>query len=147
MLDQLTVFIENKPGRLVSLCRILGEANISMSALMVADTTEFGVIRIVCDSPNKALDLLRSKGYSAALTPVLAVEVPDTPGGLAEVLDLLDQRNINIEYAYCFQNSKGDFAIDVLKIESGQQDNAIDAFKQAGVRLLTSDEVVAHPGA
>lgn len=147
MLNQLTVFIENKPGRLVSLCRILGDAEISMSALMVADTTEFGIIRIICDAPNKALELLRAGGYSAALTPVLAVAVPDNPGGLAQVLGVLDNKHINIEYAYCFVYPQGEHAIDVLKIETGQQDAAEAAFKEAGIKLLTEADVVKAPGA
>lgn len=144
MIDQLTVFLENKPGRLVELCELLGDEGVTMHALMVADTTEFGVIRIICDKPKHALAVLREKGYSAALTKVLAVEVPDVPGGLAQILSVLHVNNINIEYAYCFVSPCSGSATDVLKVETGKLDEAIERFNQAGVTLLHAQDLYAN---
>ncbi|MEN6431149.1 MAG: ACT domain-containing protein, partial [Coriobacteriales bacterium] len=83
MVEQLSVFLENTTGRLAELTRALGDAGLNMRALMVADTSEFGVVRVICDRPHAAADVLENAGFSASLTEVIAVEVPDRPGGLA----------------------------------------------------------------
>ena len=101
MIDQVSVFLENSTGRLAELCRALGNAGIDMHALMVADTEEFGVVRIICDTPSAApRTFSTAEGFSVTLTPVLAVEIPDRPGGLADVLEALgaqgDQRRVRL---------------------------------------------------
>ena len=117
MIDQLTVFLENEKGRLAAACRTIADSGIDMHALFVADTTEFGVARIFCDTPRKAADALRDAGYRASVTPVVAVRVPNRVGGLADLLEFCDSKNINIEYGYCFSVGK-QTAIDVLKVSS-----------------------------
>lgn len=117
MIDQLTVFLENEKGRLAAACRTIADSGIDMHALFVADTTEFGVARIFCDTPHKAADALREAGYRASVTPVVAVHVPNRVGGLADLLEFCDSKNINIEYGYCFSVGK-QTAIDVLKVSS-----------------------------
>ncbi len=102
MIEQVSVFLENKSGRLAELTRTLGDAGINMHALMVADTSEFGVARVICDAPERAKALLDEAGFGASIAKVLAVEVPDRPGGLADLLETLDAQGLNVEYAYCF---------------------------------------------
>jgi hypothetical protein len=138
MIDQITVFLENEKGRLAALCRALGEANISMHALTVADTAHYGVARIVADTPALAYEVLNAAGFRASLTKVFAIEVPDKAGGLAGLLETLDAANINVEYAYCFA-AEGGRAIDVLRI-----DNHADAEKvitAAGYRIARPEEL------
>ena len=138
MIEQLSVFLENKAGRLAELSRALGDAGIDMHALMVADTSEFGVIRIICDTPKRAKVLLEGIGMGASITHVTAVEIPDRPGGLADVLEALDRAGANVEYAYCFVNPKGDAAIDVFRVDDDTAERTLAA---AGFRVLAADEL------
>ena len=115
MISQLTVFLENEKGRLASASRILADSGYNMSALFVADTADFGVARIFCDRPEAAAETLRAAGYRASITPVLAIRVPNRPGGLAELLEFLNERDVNVEYGYCFSVNH-EYAIDVLKV-------------------------------
>lgn len=119
MIDQLTVFLENEKGRLAAACRALSDAGIDMHALYVADTADFGVARLLCDTPKAAAQALTSQGWRATTTPVLAVHVPDRPGGLASLLEFLDAENVNVEYGYCFA-TEGEHAIDVLKVTGAE---------------------------
>lgn len=131
MIDQLTVFLENKAGRLTSLCSTLGNANIQMHALTLADTTDYGVARIICDDPKAAVIALSDQGFGANLTKVVAVEVPDVPGGLAEVFGSLDDNGINIEYCYCFADSDKKATVAFKSDES-----AIPVLEGAGYKVL-----------
>ena len=116
MLSQLTVFIQNEEGRLADLCQCLADADINMHSLYVADTTDFGVARIFCDTPQKARKALNAAGFRATIMPVIGVRVPNEKGGLAKLLKFMQQKKINIEYGYCF-SVNSDYAIDVLKID------------------------------
>ena len=99
MIDQITVFLENKRGRIASLCRTLGDANINMAALSVADTTEYGIVRIICSDTEAALSALDAGGYRAIKTKVMAIAVPHHPGGAADLLEKLDDLDVDIEYS------------------------------------------------
>jgi hypothetical protein len=138
MIDQLSVFLENRVGRLAELTRALGDAGIDMHALMVADTEEFGVVRIVCDTPKKAARILDDQGFSASVTPVIAVEIPDRPGGLADVLEALGAEGIGIEYAYCFVEPSGAAAVDIFKVDGPGADAVL---AEAGFRSLAPAEL------
>ena len=130
MIDQLTVFLENKTGRLTALCKTLGDAGINMNALSVADTADYGVARIICSDPTKAVEVLSEAGFRATTTKVVAVEVPDTPGALAGVFAALEDRGINVQYSYCFSaNGK---AMDALKAP----EEAIAALSAAGYSVM-----------
>jgi hypothetical protein len=118
----------------------LGDAGIDMHALMIADTEEFGVVRIVCDTPKRATSLLDAKGFSAAVTPVLAVEIPDRPGGLADVLEALGADGVSVEYAYCFVEPSGAAAVDIFKVDAPGADEALS---KAGFRSLAPAELYA----
>jgi hypothetical protein len=138
MIDQITVFLENDKGRLAALCRVLGDAGISMHALTVADSASYGVARIIADTPAKACEALEAAGFRASLTKVFAIEVPDRAGGLASLLEAFDAANINVEYAYCFA-AEGGKAIDVLRIDGPADAEKIIA--DAGFRVVRPDEL------
>ena len=140
MIMQLTVFLENTEGRLAALCRTLADNGINMDALTIAETSEYGLVRIICDNVFHAVDVLEESGFRATKTKVLAVELPDRPGALAEMLEALDSTGVNIEYGYCFQ-SNGDVAIDVLKIKPQDRDKAEAAIAAAGFKLLHYDDI------
>lgn len=125
MISQLTVFLENEEGRLASAVRTIADAEINMQALFLADTTDFGILRIFCDTPKKACDALVAAGYRAKLIDVVAVKVENKPGQLANLMDWLDDNNVNIEYAHCFIN--GDYAVDVLKVSDASLDVKLSA--------------------
>lgn len=138
MIEQVSVFLENSTGRLAQLTRALGDADIDMHALMVADTEEFGVVRIICDRPQVAQSLLEEHGFGVSLTAVTAVEVPDKPGGLAEVLEALGDGGVNVEYAYCYVKPGADAAVDVFKVDGF---NADAVLREAGFRVLDAADL------
>ena len=141
MIDQITVFLENSEGRLAALCRTLADADVNMSALTIADTTDYGVVRIICDKPERALEVLGAADYRAVATKVSAIQVPNRPGGLADLLGTLDALKLNIEYGYCF-SVDGETAVDVLKIRgAAQAADAAKAIEAAGFKLLTQQDV------
>lgn len=138
MIEQLSVFLENKPGRLAELTRTLGDAGINMHALMVAETSDFGVIRIIADTPRRAKTLLEERGFGASIAKVTAIEIPDSPGGLADVLEALDGAGVNVEYAYCFVEPSGNAAVDVFKVDD---EGAEPALAAAGFRVMSAEEL------
>lgn len=107
MIDQLSVMLANDKGRLTALTRLLGDNGVQMHALTVADTNEFGIVRIICDKPASAKSLLDEGGFQAAITRVCAVQVPNVPGGTAQVFEAIDNAGANVEYAYCFASADG----------------------------------------
>lgn len=115
MIDQLTVFLENNKGRLTALARAVGDAGINMHALALADTSDYGIVRIICDDPRRAADVLTEAGFRANTAQVIAVRVPDQPGGLADLLQALDDSGVNIEYSYCFLQGPAGSATVALK--------------------------------
>ncbi|MBS3956991.1 MAG: ACT domain-containing protein [Clostridiales bacterium] len=138
MIEQLSVFLENRPGRLAEACRALGDARVNMRALMVADTEQFGVVRIICDRPHDGKVALETRGFSVQVTGVFAVEIPDDPGGLADVLETLGAAGMNVEYAYCFVEPGAAAAIDVLKIDD---EGARAVLEVAGYRVLSPSDL------
>ena len=101
-LKQLSVFLENKPGALSAPCRLLAKANINIHTFALADTREFGILRLIVENSDKARRLLQRNGFAVKITEVVALEVPDRPGGLAAILEALEGTGINLEYAYAF---------------------------------------------
>lgn len=141
MVKQITVFLENSEGRLSALCRCLGDAGVSMKALTIAETSEYGLIRIIADEPQNCVKVLTDGGFHASLTDVTAIEVPNRAGGLADLLDKLADLDLNIEYGYCF-STEADRAVDVLKIKGGAKAaEAVFALEAAGFRVLKQDEL------
>ena len=139
MISQLSVFLANEKGRLAAACRTLADAGYNMHSLVLADTADFGVARIFCDRPDAAAAMLIDAGYRAAVTPVIAVRVPNEPGGLARLLEFCDESGMNIEYGYCY-SSGAETAIDVLKIEG---EGAEAKLAEGGFDLVEADEIYA----
>lgn len=137
MVSQVTVFLENKPGRLAKVCRELANAGINMHSLYLADTTDFGVVRLLCDTPNAAVDALKAAGWRASLTQVLGVRLADEAGSLAKLLEFLDEAGINVEYGYCI-STEGNVAVDILKV-SGE--SAEQKLEEAGFTLAKPEEI------
>lgn len=136
MIEQVSVFLENKAGRLAELTRVMGDASINMRALMVADTAEFGVVRIICDAPRRAIAALEAAGFGASITEVIAVAVPDRPGGLADVLETLEAQELNVEYMYCFVEPSGDAAVDIFRVDDPGR--AKQVLAAAGIAVVES---------
>jgi hypothetical protein len=139
MIEQLSVFLENQPGRLAHMCRTLGDAGHNMHVLVVADTSEYGVARVVVDRPKAARDLLEAAGYAVSITPVLAVKVPDEPGGLANVLELMERERINVEYMYCYVRPSEPVAVDIFRVE--KPESAAEVLQTAGIETVSASEV------
>ena len=134
IIDQLSVFIENRAGMLVDVTEQLAEAEIDIEALTIADTAEFGVLRFIVDSPKKALSVLKLNGFIASITPVIALKMQNTPGSLAKITRTLADAEISIEYLYACVASVGDSAFVILRVED------IDA----AVKLLTEKGYEAY---
>lgn len=139
MVEQVSVFLENKSGRLAELTRVLGDAGVNMRALMVADTAEFGVVRVICDGPRRAAEVLEGAGFGASLTEVIAVAVPDRPGGLADVLEALGAAGINVEYAYCFVRPTGDAAVDIIRVDDPKRGK--EALQAKGIQVMEPESL------
>lgn len=138
---QISVFVENTPGRLAHFTRLLGENHIDLVSLSVADTTNFGILRGIVADYERAVQLLGENGYTVKLTDVLAVSVPDRPGGLADVLDALAGESISVEYLYSFVRSLDGHALIILRVD--QLDKAQQVLEKAGVKLLSQEEIRA----
>ncbi len=136
---QLSVFIENSQGSLAPFCDLLGQNGVDLIALSIADTTNFGILRTIVSDTDAALKVVRDAGYAVSVTEVLAVAVPDRPGGLAGVLKLLDDNDLSIEYLYSFVRSVGKDAVIIFRVEKPAQ--AYEVLKASGVRMLTQEEV------
>jgi len=131
---QLSLFLENKPGQLFRICRILAEAQLNLITLCLADTQQFGILRLILRDWQKAKELLETHGFVATTTEVVAIEVDDRPGGMARVLEVLSEHQINIEYLYAFTFKRGDKAVVVFRFD--RPDEAIAALQQAGENVL-----------
>lgn len=139
MAKQISIFLENKEGRLAHVTRILGEASINIRALSIADTSDFGILRIIVNDPYKTFQVLHEAGFTVSETEVLAVQVPDTPGGLADVLEQLSQENLNIEYLYAVLGSSSDQALIIFKVEDNEK--AQQTFEKRGIKFLSDEEL------
>jgi len=116
-ITQISVFLENRQGRLFDVCSLLGNHNVNIRALTIAETESFGVLRIVVDKSDAAIKLLRDNQFVANFTDVIAIEVPDKPGGLASILKVLAENEVNIEYMYGFVEKFSDKALLVMRFE------------------------------
>jgi len=133
-LTQISVFLENRKGRLHDVCSLLGNHDINIRALTIAESPEFGILRLVVDNPKDAVDILRKKGFIAKLTDIVAVEVDDKPGGLARVLRIFYNNSINVEYMYGFVEKFSDKALLVFRFDS--PDKAISVLKKNKINIV-----------
>ena len=138
-IHQLSLFAENKPGHIAAPARLLAREGIDIRSLYLADTQQYGILRMIVSDWRKAAAMLESQGFAVNVTEVLAVEVPDRPGGLADVLEALDGTGMNIEYMYAFP-MRGDEAILIFRF--ADPDAAIALLQTAGINLLASEELL-----
>jgi hypothetical protein len=139
-INQISLFAENKPGHISAPARLLAQEGIDIRALFLADSQHFGIVRMIVSDWQKAAAVFEAHGFVVKVTEVLAVEVPDHPGGLADVLGALDGSGINIEYMYAFPYPRGDQAILIFRF--ADPDAAIAQLQTAGINLLASDELL-----
>ena len=132
IVKQLSVFVENKQGKLVDILELLGKASIDLRALSIADTSDFGILRIIVDKPEEASAMLQKDGYIVRVTDVLGMSVPDTPGSLAKILRALSDGGINVEYTYAFVSHDKGKAYVVLRVENNEEAKKILA--KQGIR-------------
>lgn len=138
-ITQMSVFIENTKGKLFELCDILGKNNINIKALTLAESPEFGIVRLVVDKAEEAVNLLKENSFVASMADIVAVEVSDDPGGLAFVLKVLADNDINIEYMYGFVEKASDKALMVFKFED--IDKAIAILCKNGISIISKDKI------
>jgi hypothetical protein len=137
--EQISIFIENKSGRLAEITRILGDAGINIRALSLADTSDFGILRLIVNNVETAKAALKEKGFTVSKTEVVAVEVPDRPGGLSALLQTLDGSQINVEYMYAFVERCGGNAVIIFRFD--ETDKAIGTLKDAGFTILEGERL------
>ena len=137
--EQISIFIENKSGRLAEVTRVLGDAGVNIRALSLADTSDFGILRLIVNDCEKAKDVLKEKGFTVSKTEVVAVEVPDQPGGLSQILQVLDTESINVEYMYAFVERCGGNAVIIFRFD--ESDRAIRALLSKGFRTLDGNTI------
>lgn len=138
---QLSIFLENQSGRLAEVMGALGDESINIRALSLADTSGFGILRLIVNDIAKAREALQGRGFTVSETDVIAVEIPDRPGGLAGILKILGGKGINIEYMYAFVEKSSEDAVVIFRIEN--VDAAIEALQAEGVNILSAQEVYA----
>ncbi|MGI6362025.1 MAG: amino acid-binding protein [Bacillota bacterium] len=137
--QQISVFIENRRGRLLAVTRCMGDNNINIRALSLADTSDFGIVRMIVDQPEAAYNALKEGQFTVHYTNVIALGVDDEPGGLSKALTVLDDNDINIEYVYAFYAPLSGRAINVLR--TSQMDKAIKLLEEKGFTVLQEAEV------
>lgn len=138
-IKQISIFLENRKGRLYDVCSLLGQKNINIRALNVAETESFGILRIVVDKSQAALDAFKEEGIVARITDVIAIEVEDRPGGLANILKVLADEDVNIEYMYGFVEKSSDKALMVFRFDDA--DKAAMILKRHNIQIVTEHGV------
>ncbi|MDO8885318.1 ACT domain-containing protein [Candidatus Oleimmundimicrobium sp.] len=136
---QISVFLENKWGRLAEATKVLGDNDINIRALSVADTADYGVLRMIVNKPDKAYTALKDKGFIATKTNVFGIKISDKPGSLAGILEELKKKSLNVEYIYSFSEKSHDSAILILRVED--IDEAIKTLQSAGVKVIRAKEL------
>lgn len=142
LIKQVSVFMENVPGKLSEVTKILGENGIDMSALSLADTTDFGILRLIVNDPDKACDLLREHNFVVKQSDVIAAVVDDRPGGLTDVLKILSAAEVSVEYMYAFVGSQGEksgHAVVVMRTSDGEA--ALEALETNHVTMVTPKDI------
>ena len=137
--DQLSVFLENRAGRLTEVTRILSETGVNIRALSLADTSDFGILRLIVSDYEKAKKALKENGFTVGRTNVVAVEVEDKPGGLHNILSLLSENGVNVEYMYAFVQQSGKNAVLIFRFD--RTDEAIKILQDTGVRIIPGEEL------
>jgi hypothetical protein len=139
IVKQVSVFLENRAGRLAEVTGILAEHQINIRALSLADTADFGILRLIVDDVERAKALLKQEGLTVRETDVVAVEVPDRPGGLAHLLEVFREENVNVEYMYAFVKAPSRSAVMIFRFDDPHR--AVEALQRKGVRTIPGKEL------
>ena len=137
--EQISVFLENRAGRLAEVTKTLAENQINIRALSLADTSDFGILRLIVTDNEKAKEALKAKGFTVGRTNVVAAEVGDKPGGLHAILEMLNAGGVNVEYMYAFVTQSGRNAILIFRFD--RTDQAIEVLQKNSVRVLSGEEL------
>ncbi len=137
--EQLSIFLENRAGRLAEVTKVLASAGINIRALSVADTSDFGILRIIVSNNEKAKQILKGNGFTVKKTTVVPVEVEDKPGGLHKILEILREKDINIEYMYAFVQQSGKNAVLIFRFD--RTEDALELLKENNIKVLSGKEV------
>ena len=136
---QISIFVENKEGRIKKAIDTLAKENINIRALSIADTTKYGILRLIVSDNKKAIDALERDGFIVKENEVIILAVPDEPNGLNSTLAVFDEKGINLEYLYAFVSSKTDEAIVVMRLEN--MEKAIEALENSNVKVLDESDI------
>ena len=139
--EQIAIFLENKSGRLSEITGVLANSNINIRSLSLADTADFGILRLIVDKVDEAEKVLKEGGFTVGRTQVIAVEVPDKVGGLASVLKVIEAADINVEYMYAFVNKSGENAVMIFRFEEIEE--AIRILQDKGITILSGAQICA----
>jgi hypothetical protein len=142
IIQQISVFIENKSGKIYEAASVLAEKNINIRSLSLADSASFGVLRMIVDKPEVAYEALKAAGLTAKISEVVAIEVPDQVGGFAAVMKIMSDAGINVEYMYAFVEKNQDNAILIFRFDDVRK--TLDLLQGKGLRILQAKEVLAH---
>ena len=135
-INQISVFLENKSGRLADVTNVLADNNINLRAMTIADTADFGILRLVVNSPDKAAQILEENGFTIRITKVLGIEIDDKPGGLHRIMRIFKENGLNIEYLYASLENKNNKAVVIFKVED----------VELGLKIVESNSLVAVSG-
>jgi len=139
MLKQISMFLENKTGRLANVCTVMAQEDINIRALSIADTADFGVLRLIVDNPDLAEEKLKARGILVTITEVVGIKVPDRPGGLADALEKLGKEDVSVEYMYAFLGKSDGQAMVILRLNDNEK--GVRAIEKHAIELMTPGEV------
>ncbi len=133
---QISVFLENTTGRLAEVTKVLGTGNVNLRAISIADTADFGILRLIVDTPDRTMKLLKEAGFTAKITEVIGVVVTDKPGGLMKIMDIFNAEGVNIEYLYSSLINEGGDAVIIFRVED--IDHGLKIVEQAGLQAISA---------
>lgn len=139
LIKQLSIFVENKAGRLAEITAVLAEANVDIRAISIADTSDFGILRLIVDHPDEAVEALKKAGMTVSLTSVIAIGIHDRPGEFAKAMRILADEHIAIEYMYAFISRDKGKAFVILRVDDDQR--AVSVLQDSGITILTAEEI------
>ncbi len=140
LIKQISVYVENRPGRLAAFTKSLARCGVDMKAICIADTVDFGILRCIVDNAETAVVALKEDGFAASITEVIALGISNSPGGLDHAADLLNEAEISIEYIYSFMKAINDNAVIIFRVDDVE--GAIKVLKEGGVKLLSMEELM-----
>lgn len=139
IIQQLSIFLENKPGRVAEVSHLLGDAGINIRALSLAETKDFGILRLIVNKPEVAVEMLKKRSFIVRETEVIAIEIPDIPGSMTQVFDILSAKGLNVDYLYAFVEKSSPGAVVIFRIDDPKQ--AIAVLAEAGIGILSAEKV------